>query len=170
MIETVNQDRNSNLEEYLQLLRLMAFELDRAMQAIVQNSLTALEDSVGNQQAFSARLGELADNLGNSGKKRTLSSSSFIEGGLKDQILSASDTLEKLNRRYSSLLKHSSRSVALMVSLFSSFQGQMQEDSGPRLKLHTWSARFSHYGWIEHFVIHRRAGAGNRTGRPQRYE
>jgi len=53
MIETDVQDRDRKLAEYLQLLRLMAFELDRAMQAIVQNSLTALEDSVANQQVFS---------------------------------------------------------------------------------------------------------------------
>ena len=141
MIETVDQDRNSNLEEYLQLLRLMAFELDRAMKAIVQNSLTALEDSVANQQAFSVRLGELADDLATPAREHPLPSSSLTDGGLMNQIRSASDTLQNLNRRYSSLLKHSSHSVALMVSLFSSFQGQMQEDSGPRLKQTTWSCQ-----------------------------
>ena len=141
MIETVDQDRNSNLEEYLQLLRLMAFELDRAMQAIVQNSLTSLEDSVANQQAFSTRLGELADNLSKPAPVHPRPSSPLTDDGLRNQIRSASDTLQDLNRRYSALLKHSSHSVALMVSLFSSFQGQMQEDSGPRLQLHTWSCQ-----------------------------
>jgi len=141
MIETVDQDRNSNLEEYLQLLRLMAFELDRAMQAIVQNSLPGLEESVANQQAFSTRLGELAEDLSTPVRKHPFSSSSLTDGGLMNQIRSASDTLQNLNRRYSMLLKHSSHSVSQMVSLFSSFQGQMQEDSGPRLKLQTWSCR-----------------------------
>ena len=59
MIESVAQDRESKLAEYLQLMRLMAFELDRAMKAIADNSLHALEDSVANQQVFSDRLGEL---------------------------------------------------------------------------------------------------------------
>ena len=50
------------------------------------------------------------------------------------QIHGAAETLQTLNKRYSALLKHSSRSVALMVSLFSSFRGQIQEAAGPRLK------------------------------------
>jgi hypothetical protein len=141
MIETDVQDRDRKLAEYLQLLRLMAFELDRAMQAIVQNSLTALEDSVANQQVFSERLGELADDLCSPVKERPLSVTKHADGGLMDQIGAASDALQNLNRRYSALLKHSSHSVALMVSLISSFQGQMQEDSGPRLKQHTWSCQ-----------------------------
>ncbi len=141
MIETDVQDRNRKLAEYLQLLRLMAFELDRAMQAIAQNSLTALEDSVANQQAFSERLGELADDLCSPTRERPLSAGNRADGGLMDQIGAASGALQSLNRRYAALLKHSSHSVALMVSLFSSFQGQMQEDSGPRLKQHTWSCQ-----------------------------
>jgi hypothetical protein len=141
MIETVVQERNRKLEEYLQLLGLMAFELDRAMRAIVQNSLTALEDSVANQQAFSSRLEELAQDLGRSPQDRPLASSPLTDSELKAQIFSASSSLQELNRRYSALIKHSSHSVALMVSLFSSFQGQMQEDSGPRLSKHTWSCQ-----------------------------
>ena len=141
MIETVVQDRNRKLAEYLQLLRLMAFELDRAMKAIVQNSLTALEDSVQNQQVFSDRLGELAEDLSRPASEQPLPSAPYPDSGLTDQISAASDALQNLNRRYSALLKHSSHSVALMVSLFSSFQGQMQEDSGPRLKQQTWSCQ-----------------------------
>ena len=57
------------------------------------------------------------------------------------QIHGAAETLQTLNQRYSALLQHSSRSVALMVSLFSSFRGQIQEASGPRLKQQTWSCQ-----------------------------
>ncbi len=141
MIETVVQDRNNKLGEYLQLMRLMAFELDRAMKAIGQNSLSALEDSVANQQVFSDRLGELADDLSRPAKERALPIAAQADSGLIDQIGAASNALQNLNRRYSALLKHSSHSVALMVSLFSSFQGQMQEDSGSRLKQQTWSCQ-----------------------------
>jgi len=141
MIKTVVQDRNSKLEEYLQLLRLMAFELNRAMQAMVQNSLPAFEESLANQQIFSDRLGELAQDLCHPVKDRSRFASSEIESGLSDQVRAASDALQSLNRRYEALIQHSSRSVALMVSLFSSYQGQLQEDSGPRLKQHTWSCQ-----------------------------
>jgi len=141
MIETVVQDRNRKLAEYLQLLRLMAFELDRAMKAITLNSLTALEESIANQQVFSERLAELSEDLSSPAGERPLASAPPANSDLTEQIFAASDALQSLNRRYSGLLKHSSHSVALMVSLFSSFQGQMQEDSGPRLKQQTWSCR-----------------------------
>ena len=141
MIESVAQDRESKLAEYLQLMRLMAFELDRAMKAIADNSLQALEDSVANQQVFSDRLGELAEDLCRPASERSVSQAKEVNSRLMEQIGAASDTLQNLNRRYSALLKHSSHSVALMVSLFSSFQGQMQEDSGARLKQHTWSCQ-----------------------------
>jgi hypothetical protein len=60
---------------------------------------------------------------------------------MKQQIRSASQTLQRLNQRYAALLRHSSRSVAQMASLFSSFQGKFQEASGPRLKHQTWSCQ-----------------------------
>jgi hypothetical protein len=140
MIETVVQDRNLKLEEYLQLMRLMAFELDRAMKAIGDHSLPALEDSVANQQVFSDRLGELAEDLCKPANGRRLTLVPHGDRGLMEQIGAASETLQHLNRRYAALLKHSSHSVAMMVSLFSSFQGIMQEDSGARAQ-HTWSCQ-----------------------------
>ncbi len=67
MIANGVQDRNGKVEEYLQLLRLLAFELERAMQAIAQNSLPEFEDSVCSQEALSARLTDLAGELNVSG-------------------------------------------------------------------------------------------------------
>ncbi len=141
MIETAVHERNSKLGEYLQLLRLMALELDRAMQAIVQNSLTAFEDSIANQEAFSVRLNELAQELSRPLKERRLVSSPLGDGELVSEIRTASDKLQTLNRDYSALIRQSSRSVARMVSLFSSYQGRFQEGSGPRLKHQTWSCQ-----------------------------
>jgi len=141
MISTFVQDRNSKLEEYLQLLRSMAFELERAMSAISENSIQALEGSLANQEAFSTRLVELADDLSRPGRQEPLTVRGVADDRLLDRIDSASNELQNLNRRYSALLKFSSRSVAMMVSLFSSYQGQIQEDSGPRLKLQTWSCQ-----------------------------
>lgn len=141
MIATQVQDRNSKLGEYLDLLHAMAHELDRAMGAISQNSLPSLEDSVSNQQALSARLRELADDLGQPIQGRSAAASLQGDQGLIHQIHSAGETLQALNQRYSALLKLSSHSIALMVSLFSSYRGQIQEGAGARLKQQTWSCQ-----------------------------
>jgi len=135
------QDRNSKLEEYLQLLRSMAFELERAMSAISVNSIQGLEDSLANQEAFSTRLVELADDLSGPVQKEPLAVRGSADDDLLQRVRAASNELQSLNRRYSALLKYSSRSVAMMVSLFSSYEGQIQEVSGPRLKLQTWSCQ-----------------------------
>jgi hypothetical protein len=141
MISTFVQDRNSKLEEYLQLLRSMAFELERAMSAISENSIRALEGSLANQEAFSTRLVELADDLSRPVQQGPPTVRGAGDDHLLQRIHAASNDLQSLNRRYSALLTLSSRSVAMMVSLFSSYQGQIQEVSGPRLKLQTWSCQ-----------------------------
>lgn len=141
MISTIVQDRNGKLEEYLQLLHSMAFELERAMTAISQNSIKALEDSLANQEAFSTRLLELAESLSEP-SRQDLHDDPVAEGeSLMREVKAASDALQALNRRYAALLKFSSHSLAMMVSLFSSYQGRLQEDPGARLKLQTWSCR-----------------------------
>jgi len=141
MISTIVQDRNSKLEEYLQLLRSMAFELERAMSAISENSIHALEGSLANQEAFSTRLVELADDLSRPLQPGPLTVRGSADDSLLQRVNAASSELQSLNRRYSALLKFSSHSVAMMVSLFSSYQGQIQEVSGPRLKMQTWSCQ-----------------------------
>jgi len=141
MISTSVQDRNGKLEEYLQLLHSMAFELERAMSAISLNSIKALEDSLANQEAFSTRLVELADDLGQQGPQQARIGPMAGDESLMRQVRAASGNLQVLNRRYAALLKLSSRTVALMVSLFSSYQGRFEEDSGARLKLQTWSCQ-----------------------------
>ena len=110
MISTFVQDRDSKLEEYLQLLRSMAFELDRAMSAISENSIQALEGSLANQEAFSTRLVELADDLSAPGRQQPLPVGGAADDHLLERIHAASNDLQSLNRRYSALLKFSSRS------------------------------------------------------------
>jgi len=141
MISTSVQDRNGKLEEYLRLLNSMAFELERAMSAISQNSIKALEGSLANQEAFSTRLLELADDLSECDRQDSRGPSTAGDESLMRQVKAAGDTLQSLNRQYAALLKFSSHSVAMMVSLFSSYQGRLQEDPGSRLKLQTWSCR-----------------------------
>ncbi len=151
MSHTGIQDRNGKLGEYHQLLRRLASELDRSMQAIAQNTVSVLEESVINQQVLSARLSEIAESLGSLPDLDRSAASPVSDHRPDDQrladqrlirdIRAASATLQTLNRRYSALLKYSSRSVALMVSLFGSYQGRFQEGSGTGLERHTWSCQ-----------------------------
>lgn len=141
MIANGLQDRNGKVEEYLQLLRLLACELERAMHAITRNSLSEFEDSVSSQEALSTRLTELAGGLNFSTQRGALANLPRASDDLMLQIQAASGTLQTLNQRYAALLHHSSRSVALMVSLFDSFKGNLQEETGARSKLQTWSCQ-----------------------------
>ncbi|MGA2534433.1 MAG: hypothetical protein ABSF53_00345 [Terracidiphilus sp.] len=134
------QEGKGKLEEHLQILFSLAHELERAMQAIAHNSLSELEDSVANQQALSDRLVELGRDV-NKRFKKGADDPVQIDADLMQQVRNASATLQSLNRSYSALLQHSSHSVGLMVSLFSSFRGQIKEGSGSRLKHQTWSCQ-----------------------------
>jgi hypothetical protein len=141
MIANGLQDRNGKVEEYLQLLRLLACELERAMHAIEQNSLPEFEDCVCSQAELSARLTELAGELNLSAQSGEPSIVPRANDKLMMQIQAASGTLQSLNQSYAALLQHSSRSVALMVSLFDSFKGNLQEGTGARSKIQTWSCQ-----------------------------
>jgi len=134
-------DRELQAAEYLQSLRSMTGEMERAMQAIARNALPELEESVANQQALSARLSTLANELCVPLEAKAAISQTSVDEELMSQIRNAMGTLQNLNRRYAALLQHSSRSVAVMASLFNSFKGQFQEASGPRLKHQTWSCQ-----------------------------
>jgi hypothetical protein len=141
MIDTGVQDRNRKAAEHLRLMHSLSGELERAMQAIAHNALSELEDSIVNQQVLSAQLSEMAEKLRTPPAAGAASTEAQIDPDLMCQIRAANDTLQTLNHRYSALLKHASHSVALMASLFSSFKGQFQEASGPRLKHQTWSCQ-----------------------------
>lgn len=141
MIAADLQTRSHRAGEHLQLLRSLARELERAMRAISANDLGELEDSVSSQQALSAQLGDLADALRGSALAQRNVSVDTVDAGMMREIRDASSELQRLNLRYSILLKYSSRSVALMAALFNSFRGQIQEASGARLKHQTWSCR-----------------------------
>ena len=135
------QDRNGKAAEYLQLLQSLASEMQKAMQAIAHNALPDLEESVASQQIMSARLLVLADEISPSLKSNPAVSPAGLDAKMMQQVRVAGDALQNLNRRYAELLLHSSRSVALMASLFNSYKGQFKEASGPRLKHQTWSCQ-----------------------------
>jgi hypothetical protein len=141
MIAVDVRTRSVKAGEHLQLLRSLASELERAMDAMSRNDLPVLEDSVANQQELSHGLSRLADELSASSQADFPVPIQTNDSDLMQEIRTAAGELQRLNFRYSILLQHSSRSVALMASLFTSFQGQLQEASGARLKQQTWSCR-----------------------------
>jgi len=141
MIAADVRTRNVKAGEHLRLLRSLASELERAMDAMCRNDLEELEDSVANQQELSQELSQLASELGSSASASSPTPSQSTDCDLMSEIHTAAGELQRLNFRYSVLLQHSSRSVALMTSLFTSFQGQLREASGPRLKHQTWSCQ-----------------------------
>ena len=141
MIATQVEGRNVKLGEYLEHLQSMALELERSMQAIGENALVPLEDSIANQQMLAARLSELARALSTPAPQRPEAFPSCEDAALMLNIRSAAEKLHNLNQSYAALLRHSSHSVGLMISLFRSFRGQMQEDSGAGSKQQTWSCQ-----------------------------
>jgi hypothetical protein len=141
MIAAETLTRTTRAGEHLQLLRALARELERAMRAIASNNLGELEDSVAIQHELSLELGEAADALRDIALAQRSSSVDTIEVDLMRQIREATAELNRLNLRYSILLKYSSRTVAVMAALFNSFKGQIQEASGARFKHQTWSCR-----------------------------
>jgi|SRR5271170_6894036 len=141
MTTVVAQDRNCVAAEYLQLMGALRDELEKAMGAIASNALEQFEESVARQQILSARLAALADQLSLPLEAGFATPPVPVDHDLTQQILVVGDSLQKLNRVYAALLHHSSRTTAMMVSLFASVRGQFQEVSGPRLKYQTWSCR-----------------------------
>jgi len=142
------QTRNNQAGEHLALLRSLACELERAMQAIGRNDLAELEGSISNQQDLSSQLTELARERREpvparreQAPARPEVSGANIDGDLGRQVHAAAAELQKLNLRYSLLIEHSSRSAAQMAALFRSFRGELQEDSGARVRHRTLSCQ-----------------------------
>jgi len=135
------QNRNRKAAEYLQVLGALGGELEKAMHAIAHNALPDLEESVTNQQVLSGRLTSLVNQICIPLETAAPISQRCLDEDMIRQIRSASYSLQQLNRRYAALLQHSSRSVAQMAALFNSVRGQIQEASGARLKVQTWSCQ-----------------------------
>jgi hypothetical protein len=135
------QERSGKLATYLRLLLDLGSELERAMEAISRNALADFEDSVSNQEILSEQLVALGRDARKQFGNAAMTASPQLDGDLAQQVRNASSSLQTLNRRYSVLLQHSGRSIEMMVSLFSSYRGQIQEGSGAGLKHQTWSCQ-----------------------------
>lgn len=140
MILTDRSTHSGRAGKHLQLLRSLSSEVERAMRAIVENNLCEFEESVANQQGLSRELEELAEHLRRPSPTVRPISVGAVDPEMMRQIRASSEELNRLNLRYSILLKYSSRSVAQMAALFNSFRENLQEASGPGTH-RTWSCR-----------------------------
>ena len=123
---------------YLQQLQALAFEISVAMDAIARNAITSFQESVAKQEMLCAVLANLAHTIGEpvtSAERPPLLSDSSVAR----KIRVTTTAIRDLNLQYAALLKHSGRSIALLVSLCRSHTGQLQEAGGSRSKRQTWS-------------------------------
>jgi DNA repair exonuclease SbcCD ATPase subunit len=123
--------------DYLDSLRSLRGELERAMQAIAANRLGDLEESVGNQQVLSLRLRSLAEALSeNLDEESTILQDSF-SADIVREVRAATSVLESLSQRYAVLLRHSSRCAGQMASLLRAFRPMEAGEGAPEHR--SWS-------------------------------
>ena len=124
---------------YLQQLQALAAEICVAMDAIAANALTSFQESVAKQEMLCASLSTMAGVLGDNSGPGDQPPASDTDGGIELKIRIARQAIRELNLQYAALLKHSGKSIALLLSLCRSHTGRFQEARGPRLKQQTWS-------------------------------
>lgn len=139
MTAAVAPTRGQRAGEHLRLLQALSLELEKAIHAIACDDLATLTSSIACQDEMSEQLNRLADALATS---QSGPAAEPLDQDLKRQLLESSQQLDQLNLRYSLLLKHSSRSVAMMATLFRSFSGEIQEEVADKdQRQQTWSCR-----------------------------
>lgn len=123
--------------DYLQLLVLLAREIERAMDAISGNRLDEFEDSVANQGELSSQLECLNPRPG--GDLALRDAARRTDPALAAKLHAAAVSLQQLNKRYSILLNTSGQTIAQVSSLFQSYRGHIAQSSGAGLKRQTAS-------------------------------
>jgi hypothetical protein len=127
--------------EYLDHMQVLGAELESAMQIVARNSLIEFQESVARQEILTARLADMSKHLMLPGKGDHPVTAPSARAEMAAQIRAANEHLQLLNRRYSALLRLSSYSVTLMLSLFKSSRGDYRGTSGSTLNHQTWSCR-----------------------------
>jgi hypothetical protein len=124
---------------YLRQLQALACEISVAMDAIAANALPKLQESVANQEMLCASLATMVNTVSDDIRSANQLPLPGIDTEVEQKIRTTRRSILELNLQYAALLKHSSRTVALLSSLCRSHAGQIQEARGPRLKYQTWS-------------------------------
>jgi hypothetical protein len=133
------QHRDQLAATYLQQLQALAFEISVAMDAIATNALASFQESVAKQEMLCAVLATMANTISEKVKSSDQPFRVSSDSSVERKIRATSGAIRDLNLQYAALLKHSGRSIALLVSLCRSHTGQLQEAHEPRSKRQTWS-------------------------------
>jgi hypothetical protein len=124
---------------YLQQLQALAFEISVAMDAIATNALMSFQESVAKQEMLCGVLANIANTISERVRSSEQPLLVLSDSSVERKIRGTSGAIRELNLQYAALLKHSGRSIALLLSLCRSHTGQFQEARGPRSKRQTWS-------------------------------
>jgi hypothetical protein len=124
---------------YLQQLQALAFEISVAMDAIARNAVASFKESVAKQEMLCAVLATMANSMREKNGSSKEVPLILSDGSVDRKIRAASEAIRDLNLQYAALLKHSGRSLELLVSLCRSHTGQHLEAGGSRSKRQTWS-------------------------------
>ena len=133
------QQRDRIATTYLQQLQALAIEISVAMDAIAANELATLRDSVAKQEMLCVSLSTMAFTVSEGFGLSEQPLLSCIDPAVELKIRTTRGAIRELNLKYAALLKHSGKSIALLISLCRSHTGRFQEARGPRLKHQTWS-------------------------------
>ena len=133
------QTRDQVAAGYLQQLQALAVEISVATDAIAANALPRFQESVAKQEMLCSSLATMADAVSEGIRSSDQSLIKHIDSALELKIRAASKAIGELNLQYAALLKHSSKSIALLSLLCNSHTGRFQEARSSRLKYQTWS-------------------------------
>lgn len=133
-IESLSQ---TDAVQCLSTLQALASQLDTAMNAIVQQKLLALHDSIHLQQVSCGRIADLRHR--SDGMPSIHSDAVSVDADLALEIKKATESLLVLNARYSALLKHSGDTLHLLAGLYRSYSGFTQPTAGSQASLAGWS-------------------------------
>lgn len=139
MTNEVLETRDQLAATYLDHLQMLAFEITVAMEAIAANALSRFQDSVARQEMLCASLVTMSSAMGVEFRSPEQPQPLCLDASVEVKIRETASSIRTLNLQYAALLKHSSRSIALLASLYRSHTGQFREARGLRLKHQTWS-------------------------------
>jgi len=133
------QERDRVATAYLQQLQALALEISIAMDAITVNALPRFQESVAKQEMLCAGLASMASIVSEGFGLSEDPLVSHVDSDVEQKIRTARGAIRELNLKYAALLKHTGKSIALLISLCRSHTGRFQEARGPRMKHQTWS-------------------------------
>src|ERR1700688_4947052 len=102
---------------YLQHLQALASEFSVAMDAIAGNAITRFQERVAKQEMLCSVLATMAHTISETARLSGQPSLVVTDVSVEQNIQTTSRAISQLNLQYAALLRHSGRSIALIVSL-----------------------------------------------------